>query len=947
MRTGREYPPTARRIGWFLLAAASFLRGVPLYTPQAKMPPAIHWREMEQGSFIVIFPAGYEQSAAFVLERSQIIYQRLLRMWNHPVAGKTRIVLSDCSDEANGTATFFPFNQINISLIPPDPTSTIGSYHNWLDMVLCHELAHILTLNLENWSPPWLRRLFGNHPGLFPLAQLPTWAIEGLAVYAESKLEERGRLNTVDYPAMLTGFAQAGKIPSYRTLGGNPTRWPGNTAKYLFGAEFFRFLDREYGPDFIDRFLRHQSLEPVNLKTSHAFEKIYGSPLADLWERFQEESRRLAGTPPPVIDLLTDTGFNKSFPWILDNERIIFYQADYLRYPAICQLEPRLRKISRLKAVTDLSSLSVFAAEKKAYFSASDTVRSFLVTNDLYELNMRSNRVRRLSRGQRLSYPVRDTGSQELYCVQRQGPGSRLVRFHPLTGVVTPLSQPFDQITDLDLSPDGNRIAAAVKRDPREWAIALFNRSGELERFVTSGRHKSFCPRWLDSQRLFFLHESGASYRIACAELGSNRLTINQDSRIPSLRHFSFSPDGTYLVFCGLSRRGFDLGRIPTDPLSFEPLENEQGETLAPSASPASPSSPLPASRKYRPRRELAPKFWSPYYILAGNELQAGLLLTGNDATGRNAYSLIAAYGAVTRTLNADLQYIYDGLYPTLTLRFLSQSDLYGNGDRSDTVSHTRRLSLSATLPLRLSTRRQWHWKNEIAFAKEGEREQGSNRGESWHSNGVRTSLIFNGAQQYYDSISPADGLRLTLTLERDAKILGGDLDLSVASGDMRGYFSLGYPSTLAWRLAVAQAWGDPGSAGSAGPPFAMGGAGSLESTVLDRSDIFGLQRGFPAGFFRGRGGWLLNVELRLALFKIEHSYSISSLERTYLSLYADIGNLWEKRAKLKPVVSPGVEASLVFNVLGIHLTGSAGVAVGFHHPHRQPIFYARLGRAF
>ncbi len=101
--------------------------------------------------------------------------------------GRTRIVLDDSTDQANGFATFFPFNLVGVNLAEPPPDSELAASRGWLDLVLAHELTHLFTLNAATDLGRALRRVFGTLPLLYSAAQMPPWVIEGLAVYGESR----------------------------------------------------------------------------------------------------------------------------------------------------------------------------------------------------------------------------------------------------------------------------------------------------------------------------------------------------------------------------------------------------------------------------------------------------------------------------------------------------------------------------------------------------------------------------------------------------------------------------------------------------------------------------------------------------------------------------------------------------------------------------------------
>ncbi|MCJ7524346.1 MAG: hypothetical protein MUP71_03880, partial [Candidatus Aminicenantes bacterium] len=234
----------------------------------AKYPPNLQWREINRGAITIIFPAECWQQAETALARAESAYEKLAAFWHEQPRGRIRIILNDSTDEANGFATFFPFNLVGANLGEPPPDSQLAANHSWLDLVLTHELTHIFNLNSAAKPFLILRRVFGSQPALYPAVQLPPWVIEGLAVYGESRFTEDGRLNHPPYALMLGAARRDNLFPDWQRLGGMPAAWPGPTAKYLFGAGFMQFLADKYGAANLRQYLLRATSRLVLLSSS-------------------------------------------------------------------------------------------------------------------------------------------------------------------------------------------------------------------------------------------------------------------------------------------------------------------------------------------------------------------------------------------------------------------------------------------------------------------------------------------------------------------------------------------------------------------------------------------------------------------------------------------------------------------------------------------------------
>jgi outer membrane protein assembly factor BamA len=142
----------------------------------------------------------------------------------------------------------------------------------------------------------------------------------------------------------------------------------------------------------------------------------------------------------------------------------------------------------------------------------------------------------------------------------------------------------------------------------------------------------------------------------------------------------------------------------------------------------------------------------------------------------------------------------------------------------------------------------------------------------------------------------------------------------------------------LAFRFSISDSWGE------ARRFSYLGGNESHLGYHVAGNDLFTLMRGYPSGFFTGTGGYLFNLEYRLSLFKIENVFFVfQSIERLYMTLFTDMGNLWIEDKKINPSYSFGAELNLVVVMGEIRMTISSGIAVG-KNPHRSPTIYFRLG---
>lgn len=902
----------------------------------AKSPPELRWREISRNDITVIFPAACTTQAEYTLASASRLVAEMRPFWQDTLADKIRIVLNDNTDDANGFATFFPYNLISINLHVPVPDSALICSREWIDLVLAHEMTHIFNLNAAASPFHQLRKVFGNMPALFPAMQMPIWVIEGLAVYGESRFSADGRLLHPGFQLMLEAAQNESKVPSWRQINGNPSVWPGATAKYLFGAKFMQFLAQKYGEEKIREYVEFETSRLLLLSTSQGFKQIFGKDLSRLWSEFSAAAP--AGlAPEPAFTQLSSGGFAKEYPCPAAEKKLLYARHDYQNYDAVEMLDLENGKQHTLFKLGAVSGLSFSQKEQKIFLSASDFFHAFSDYADLYEYDLHKRHLQRLTYGQRLSEPWQKQDSTGIFCVRRQDNSFHLALFDDKLKTIRTLSRGFPGLAQVCLSPDQKLLAAAVKPPQRPWGIGIFSLAGELLYFISAPNENLYHPRWLDDQRLCFIQMNPIGSRLAGYALDSKTGFSSTVQGLPDIQQFAFSPGGKDLFFTYFTASGLEIGRIAAENLNFITNDLQIENKLAEKKNLL----PESKSRPYRFWRDLLPHFWTPSYRLAGDDFQAGILTSGQDALEINRFNLETYYGFSSRRGNILFDYTFDGLFPTLSLVYNDNSTFYRSQPKQNFTRHNRKLKLASLWPLRIRKRSQTYLYADLHLAQRSYLYDQEISTAPSNLNGFCLALNFSSAQEYYDSISPTDGLRLSLQLGRELARWGSNSDSDSIIFDYRQYVSLFRPGVLAWRLALAKSWG--------GDRFyyAMGGREGEGGSGLGENHPFDLLRGFPAGYWLGSSGYLFNLEYRLPLAKIETSILPTiGLERIYLNIFFDLGQLWLEQNNFSPAYAFGAEAFLRFSIGSIPFDLGVGGSLGFN-PQQTGRVYVRLGQAF
>jgi hypothetical protein len=345
--------------------------------------------------------------------------------------------------------------------------------------------------------------------------------------------------------------------------------------------------------------------------------------------------------------------------------------------------------------------------------------------------------------------------------------------------------------------------------------------------------------------------------------------------------------------------------------------------------------------KKYNFIRDLAPKYFIYDYRNAGNYFQPGIYTSGNDILFKNYFIFKAYYGLKTNRFSYNFTYCFDALYPSLIFQYKNYSNLYNDDNNQEYLNIEKKLKMGCLFPISIREKSQYYLYSDIYFEKHTDKNFNNQENYNQNLNGIKFSFIFNSAKRYYDAISDSDGTRFTISYIRDDKILGSDFNINTASLELKQFISIFRPNVLALRLGISDSWG------KAKRLFYMGGNEIEQNFTLDESNMFKLMRGFPSGYFRGTGGYILNLEYRISLMKIERSvWLFPTFERIYLTFFTDIGNLWSGEKKIKPSFSFGTEINLATCFRKHNLIFSGGIAFG-KRPDHNAIFYFRIGKSF
>ena len=571
-------------------ADAVYEPGEPL--PHAPLPRG-SWFTLQTPHFNIHFYRDEAEFAERVAHFAERAYRLNTRYLNWRPSGRVTVVLSDVSDQANGSASSIPYTFINAYGAPPDSLDELNDFDDYMKLLITHELTHVVHLDTMlsicsagDQHPP--RPDLRPQPGPADLVHRRDGGPHGVAPDHRRPPAQQ-----------LLRHAPAGRlsrrpdVPHRSRSPSIPNAYPQGTAAYLYGASLLRYIEDRYGPHKIREISQRYADTCIPGGINRTAEKavgsgyvgIFGPGLWDDWRRAiahryalqaedaklrpltaatrltweapaprsegpgaavpagrhaglsPQQQRSVAGLCPPRS---RDRRAAPASPTMLgggpaaptpDGQALIFQRVNYLPLP--------LRIVTN--STTSPGTISSVSTRERNGPPAHERLRA-------HEPDVSPD-------GRQIACVLAGTGIRQLALVPIEGGAPARSCRARLASLSPPPSRP-----TADSSPTraGSRAGSAtftstISPTATDRALAV-DRAMDIDpRFSPDGRYV-----------LFSSDRSGIN-DIYAYELATQRL-YQVTNVLSGAFQPTVSPDGHRLVFTGFTTDGFDLWTMPYDP---------------------------------------------------------------------------------------------------------------------------------------------------------------------------------------------------------------------------------------------------------------------------------------------------------------------------------------------------------------------------------------------
>lgn len=900
--------------------AAALLAWAPAVAAQwaelSFVDPGLSWRTLETAHFAVHFAERHRSAARSVAGAAERLLPGISTLLRWKPSGRIHVVVLDSADFANGLASPLPFNYTMLFLSPPDEGELLQN-QNWLDLVLSHELFHLVHLDMARGAPLGLRSVFGRLPFLFPNAFQPGWIVEGLAVHAESNFDKRyGRLGQAAFEGMMRAEASRG-FRSLSEVNAGGRGFPLNR-EYLYGGYFFLFLKERYGEKALASFVENYSDNVVPFRVHSNPVVGTGRTMDRLWDEYLDWlTMRFNQAPSAREGDVLAAAWTLTAPALAADGTRWYVSGDGYTRPRLMRQRPggepqALREVEQDARIAAAPGGALVLAEPE------------ICGNYNYYYDLRSvaadGRHKRLTTCGRYRHAALLDDGRVIGASVGGGEAQIVV----INGEVLYRASAGESITGL-----AARDALVVFTTSRHgrWSVMALH-DGKAEVLVADAAVKH-SPRIGAAGEIFFVADYGNTYNVWSVR--GSRLARWTQAR-HGIKEMS-APQGGEILLTTIEPEGdvLRLYRLPEEPLELRPAESGAAEVPADARSVDAPDRP------YTPWRSLLPRSWFPAVELAEGAVKIGATTFGQDALGLHQYVLTAQYEVTQRELLGNASYVYDGRHLFFVDRGMrvretveDDIELYSVDETAQWVSTWRHLRLN----------RRFFWGGGGALERETLYRRGVQAAEDQDERVLGLVAGVDSRRSQWLSEGPSQGMQLRLFAEKSYGFYTGQ----VYRADWRAHIPAG-------RTVLGVRWNE-GWGETEAEPFQLGGNHSdpaLVLPILNQRD-FPL-RGYGSGepTLNGHRARLVTVEWRVPLKDVDRHAMVPpiGLNRVAANLFLDVGDAWARGADADYHRGYGVELRSEVR-LGylLPLDLRLGLAKGRDEGGRSAA-YLRLGRSF
>ena len=774
--------------------------------------PELDWQQAETEHFKIMYPAhlaGIEIQASAIAEAT---YTALSENLGITFDDKIRMYLSDEDEILNGFAVS-PFGFTNIWVHVNEVASGWTGNTKWLRTVISHELAHIFHGRAVKGNIGMLSYLLGN--------PMPGFWTEGFAQY-ETELWDAYRGDQ---------WLRTAVLDDQLSYNDGRSIWNGRLL-YAAGNAQVRYFAEQYGDSTIKNIMHNKKKALFGLVKYHDFFPAFKEETGKSYSEFYDEWRRHMNVYYNTLAGQTENADSLDAPPLsLPGQYIesVQYSPDTSQV-AVLSITSISRPVRRLHVIDRESQSSKIVAEgsiqppiawspdsKQLAFARRTRARNGSILNDLFVVNNRGKKERRLTHGRRASSPTFAPDGNQIAFIGSSAGTANVFLLDPTSGEEQQLTH-FEgdvQLASIEWNSAADKIAIGrfdadgsrdlLVLDPTTQQLDLITQNDADEQFPVwspDGRHLAFTSMQDDVPNVFSYELATQTKRRVTNLMTGARLhqwlppdSIRQAGSLVLTTRVTKQRDRAFRV---------DASRVPFEtpiqiPAAYSSWTQHRPPAEIPHVLPDNPEL-ITGRSKYRSGKNLVHlmSFGLPYYNASDDWGLAGVT-SWTEPLGQHTFGATVSASIPTFRENSFFlaSYINNQLRPSLGFTgysLLPTAVAYGNRYLLDSVSGG---DITIDWPLdiavrpytatRLNVKVQYAAVDQLNEENYEDLPEGLLAPESGERATLEIGFTRKTQRPYSGNIvHPLDGTAIKAQVSVSEKLLGGDL--SYFQGDVAAY---------------------------------------------------------------------------------------------------------------------------------------------------------------
>ncbi|MCC5904755.1 MAG: PD40 domain-containing protein [Balneolaceae bacterium] len=628
--------------------------------------PGQNWMEIATDHFRVIYPELYQEQAIRSLKILESDYKYAQKL----IGGSIRsfpFIINTESDIPNGFVSTNNFRS-EFQLAPNIGKSMNPRTGDWLELVLPHELAHVMHFSVNPLSFTSLVGIFSPDMRRSVHSAAPFGVHEGIAVYHESHgpIEGSGRGHYPYFRNQFNTLLDTEREWSMGQLFQRTDFTPPFDRHYIGGYEFTRWLLQTYGNEAMKEAIEFHYKWPF-LGFGTALRHTTGYWPRTIYNRFSEEKKetenaRLADLEPETDTFSREVNFRANCqrlqrPLWLDHESLIFFARSCNRPTGFYRYNTVNGKVDFVHEVSITSDHQYALSEDRSSLIYSryhaDLLYDNIFQGDLHQLDLKTKQTERITQKKRLNSPA--VMNDDIAALQVDANEMSLIKLNYSGEIKRKYSRPYHStVVQVAPNPFHEGKAAVIGRVKSVQGI-WFEDLDETEEL------------FLDDPEIVF--ENGAVYDVVWHPAEEKFLFVSDftgimnlfeyDARSDEVRQLtesshnafeaSYSPDGNTIAYIGQKkdeRKLFLLDlddalsrTIPRELWTHQPVIDEQLARPLMNRDIELDEDDWEITEYRTGTGWLSPRIWLPTYERQNGHNRIGVRLEGVDQMNQQAWS--------------------------------------------------------------------------------------------------------------------------------------------------------------------------------------------------------------------------------------------------------------------------------------------------------------------